>query len=62
MTLLYEGRSKIEMKDLLRKLEDWEVNPRCLKSIKYKHKKKYLVESKRTEHNLIREIQDKLNQ
>eukprot|EP00347_Sterkiella_histriomuscorum_P017404 403349507 len=40
MKLLFKGKDKIEVKDLLRPFEPWEVNPRCLKSIQYAHKKR----------------------
>ena len=39
MRLLFKGKTKIEVSDLLRPFADWEVNPRCLKSIQYVHKK-----------------------
>jgi len=33
MKLLFKNKEKIELKDLLRPLEAWEVNPKCLRSI-----------------------------
>ncbi|CDW81992.1 UNKNOWN [Stylonychia lemnae] len=41
MKLLFKNKDKIEVSDLLRPLEAWEVNPKCLKSIQYVHKKKF---------------------
>ena len=35
MKLLFKGKTKIEVKDLLKPLEPWEINQRCLKSIQY---------------------------
>ena len=37
--LLYKGKKEVTVDDLLRPLEDWEVNKKCLRSIQYHHKK-----------------------
>eukprot|EP00347_Sterkiella_histriomuscorum_P020969 403335764 len=39
MSLLYKGKDKIDHKDLLKPLEDWQANLRCLKTIQYHHNK-----------------------
>lgn len=49
MKLLYKGKKKLTIQDLLRPLEPWEVNHRCLKSIQYHHNQK------KTEREKIRE-------
>ena len=41
MHLLYKGKEKSDYKELLRPLNPWEVNKRCLRSIEYKHDKHY---------------------
>jgi hypothetical protein len=38
--LLYKGKDKVKVKELLRPLEPHEVNHHCLRSIEHKHDKK----------------------
>ena len=44
MSLLFKDKTKIELEDLLRPLEKWQVNPRCLKSIQYVHNKNFKID------------------
>ncbi len=39
MEMMYRGvsKDKVKMDDLLKPLEDWQVNMRCLKTLQYKH-------------------------
>ena len=59
MKMLY-GKDKIEVKDLLRPLEKWELNPRCLKSIKYFHKKQNNLKNLKAEQMIIKELLDRV--
>jgi len=34
-------KTGVNIQDLLKKPEDWELNTRCIKSIKYKHHKNF---------------------
>lgn len=40
MSMLFKGQTQIAVSDLLKPLQEWQVNPRCLKSIEYIHNKK----------------------
>jgi hypothetical protein len=39
MKLLFNGKERLTIPELLRPLENWEINEHCLRSIKYHHKK-----------------------
>ncbi len=36
-----QKKTSVKIEDLLKKPEDWELNARCIKSIKYKHQKNF---------------------
>ena len=48
MHLLYKGKEKQDYRELLRPLNPWEIDTRCLRSIEYKHKKEYPVKEPNT--------------
>ncbi|CDW84108.1 UNKNOWN [Stylonychia lemnae] len=57
MDLLYKGKDKLEVSDLLKPYESWQINHRCLKTIQYKHiKDKLKTETAQTQSKDIKWI------
>lgn len=46
MKLLYNGKTKLSVQEILKPLEAWESNPKCLRSINYQYLKKQKAKGK----------------